>query len=393
MALAMSHTTLAHAQSSDTTRSIWPARQVDIPAAPGAPRIRIGIWDSGVDTALFRSQLARDADGRVLVRGYDAFKQRQDTPMELLPPSLLARQQELNEAFVAYDDLSRGVESDAAIALLRRVSAMSPRDSADLEQALGRWNGYTHGTAMADAALAGNARAEIVIARMEWWHGSPPEPCWSEALAQREAASMRDQLDFLVSSGARVVNMSWGRHEGSYRSNLEECAPQMSAEARRALARYSVDTIRAVLQAGMRAAPQVLFVGASGNEGSSLEASNPATRFVLPNFLLVGAVNLAGARTRFSNTGPEVTLFAQGVRVPGRLPGGMLAFGDGTSVATPLVTNAAAKVLAVHPALSGAELRVLLESTADTNTTGDRLLHAARAVEAARALARADARR
>ena len=366
--------------------NIWPARQVTIRQDARAARVRIGIWDSGVDTSLFPGQLARDGQGRLLVRGYNAFKEREDTPMEVLPASILGRAGELNEAFLALDDLDRGVESARANAFVRRLGTMAPMDSVTFQQALGRWGGYTHGTAIADAAVAGNPRAEIVVARMEWWHGSPPVPCWSRALADREAATIRDQLAFLVASGARVVNMSWGRHEGSYRRALAECAPAVPEADRNALARYTVDSIRAVLRAGMRASPDVLFVGAAGNEGSSVTESNPATRFSLPNFLLVGAVDLAGARTAFTNTGPEVTLFAQGVAVPGRLPGGAVLLGDGTSVAAPLVTNAAAKVLAVNPRLSGADMRRLLETTADTNSSGDRLLHAARAVEAARGI-------
>ncbi len=55
-------------------------------------------------------------------------------------------------------------------------------------------------------------------------------------------------------------------------------------------------------------------------------------------------------------------------------------------MATPVVTNAAAKVLAVNPSLSGAELRQLLEQTADTNRTGQRLLHTKHAVEAAKGM-------
>src|SRR5690606_4524879 len=137
-----------------------------------------------------------------------------------------------------------------------------------------------------------------------WWHGSPPVPCWSRELADREAASMRDQLDFIVASGARVVNMSWGRFEKSYLDNLKECAPQLPASEREALARYSVETIRKVLIEGMRSAPMVLFVGAAGNAGTSLERANPATRFSLPNFLLVGAVDKAGESADYTNAGP-----------------------------------------------------------------------------------------
>jgi len=53
-------------------------------------------------------------------------------------------------------------------------------------------------------------------------------------------------------------------------------------------------------------------------------------------------------------------------------------------MATPNVINPAAKMLAVNPALSGSELRQLLERTGDDNSTGQRLLHTARAVDAAR---------
>lgn len=372
------------AQISGGANSIWPARDVSIPPSPQHPSIRIGIWDSGVDTSLFTGQLARDSFGRVLLRGYDSFKRRQDTPMAQLNESLLARRDELNGVLQAYDDLDSGVESPAAARLAQRLEALPEAERAALEEDASTWAGYGHGTGVADIALTGHGRATLVIARMEWWHGSPPVPCWTRELAHREAESIRDLLAFLVESGARVVNLSWGRHESSYRSNLAECAPEMPVSERRALARYTVDTIRAVLRSGMAAAPNVLFVGAAGNEGSSVEQSNPATRLALPNFILVGAVNRAGAITSFTNTGPEVTLYANGDRVPARLPGGAQSFPSGTSMATPLVTNAAAKMLAVNPRLSGAELRVLLEQSADTNATGQRLLHTARAVEAAR---------
>lgn len=365
---------------------IWAARDTTIPASAARPTVRIAIWDSGVDTSLFTTKLARDAAGRVLLRGYDAHKRRQDVPMALLPPHLRGRTDELNRYLQAYDDLESGVASALVTEMSARRSALAATDRRALDDAIEEWSGYAHGTGVADIALAGHARAEILIARMEWWHGSPPIPCWSRELAVREAESIGALLAFIVDAGARVVNMSWGRAERAYLSNLAECASQVPIEERRALARFTVDTIRAVLQQGMRAAPHVLFVGAAGNAGTSVEAENPATRFSEPNFLLVGAVDRAGARARYTNVGPEVTLFANGDRVPARLPGGALSFPSGTSMAAPNVTNAAAKVLAVNPSLSGAELRRLLEATADRNATGDRLLHTKRAVRAAQAV-------
>lgn len=362
----------------------WASRDALIAPEPNAPAVRIAIWDSGVDTSLFSQHLARDPTGRVIVRGYDAFKRRQDTPLAVLPDSVSTRKDELNQILHASDDRDSGVDSPEAQALSERLKKQTPAEAAEFDDVVGRWAGYVHGTAVADIALARHARAELLIARMEWWHGTPPIPCWSRELADREAESIGDLLSFVVENGARVVNMSWGRAERAYLSNLEQCAVDMPLEDRRALARYTIEQIRSVLHKGMESAPNVLFVGAAGNAGTSIDAANPATRFTLPNFIMVGAVDRNGAATEWTNTGPEVTLYANGDRVPARLPGGAPSYPSGTSMSTPIVTNAAAKMLAVNPHLSGADLRALLEQTSTPNDTGQRLLHTRHAVEAAR---------
>lgn len=371
------------AREAEPEATFWVERAAPPVDTTRAPRIRIGIWDSGVDTALFEDRLARDAQGAVLLRGYDAFKQRQDTAMAVLPEHLRGREAELGAILRAFDDRDSGLDSPEAQALAARMTQQTPEEAAAFDDAVGRWSGYVHGTGVADIAVAGNPHVEILVARMEWWHGDPPVPCWTRELADREAASIRDLLQFLVDHGARVVNMSWGRAERAYLGNLGACAPQMPEAERSALARYTVERIREVLQQGMAAAPQVLFVGAAGNFGKDLEAENPATRFSLPNFLMVGAVDRKGDATAWTNTGPEITLYANGDRVPARLPDGQLSFPSGTSMAVPGVVNAAARVLAVAPGLDGAELKTLLEQTATPNRTGQPLLHPANAVREA----------
>ena len=361
----------------------WEAREASVASAPDSPKVRIAIWDSGVDTTLFPGQVARDEDGALLLRGYDAFKQRQDTAMAVLPEGLLARADELNAILRALDDRDSGEDTAEARAISVRMKAQSPAEAAAFDDDIGRWGGFVHGTALADIALRGLPDAEIVIARMEWWHGDPPVPCWTRELADREAASIGDLLAFVVASGARVVNMSWGRAERAYVRNLEKCAPAMAPSERQALARYTVEAIREVLRTGMQAAPDVLFVGAAGNASSSMEMANPATRFTLPNFILVGAVDRHGVTTEWTNTGPEITLFANGDRVEARLPGGMTSYPSGTSMAAPLVANAAAKIWTVRPGMSGAQVRQLLERTATPNASGQPLLHPKRAVDAA----------
>lgn len=375
---------ISQAQGNIQPEGFWASRDADMEAAGDAPKVRIAIWDSGVDTSLFPNQVARNADGEIILSGYDAFKNRQDTAMAVLPEAVLKRQGELNEILRALDDRDSGVDSPAAKAIAERLKRQTPGEAAEFDDVLGRWSGYVHGTGVADIALAGNPHAEFIVARMEWWHGSPPVPCWTRELADREADSIRDQLQFLVENGARVVNMSWGRAERAYLGNLKECAPGMPESERLELARYTVAAIRSALIEGMESAPNVLFVGAAGNAGSDMKTANPATLFALPNFLLVGAVDRNGAATDWTNTGPEVTLYANGDRVPARLPGGERSFPSGTSMATPVVVNAAAKVLAINPRMTGPELRALLERTATSNATGQPLLHPREAVDAAR---------
>jgi Subtilase family len=381
-AISASSALLSSSLSSAEPSDFWTARDVVI-EEDGEP-VRIGVWDSGVDLSLFQGRLATDLQGRPLVRGYDAFKHRQDTAMAVLPEELARRSSELNADLVALDDLEAGVDSPAGAALESRLNALNKIEQESYFADLSRWSGYAHGTAIADIAIAGNADAEIVVARMEWWHGSPPVPCWSKYLADREAASIADLLAFLVEKGARVVNMSWGRFEKSYLDNLAECAPAMLEADRKTLARYTVEMIRKVLEEGVANAPQVLFVAAAGNSGQSIVSANPATLFSAPNFILVGAVDGEGKPAEFTNMGDEVELYANGERVPARLPGGTPSFPSGTSMATPNVANAAAKMLALNSSLDGAELKSILLNTADRSLSGLRLLHTRNAVEEAK---------
>ncbi len=72
---------------------------------------------------------------------------------------------------------------------------------------------------------------------------------------------------------------------------------------------------------------------------------------MLPNLLTVGAVDLAGDEASFTSYGPTVKVHANGYQVESYLPGGERVALSGTSMASPQVTNLAAKMLAVNPKL------------------------------------------
>jgi subtilisin family serine protease len=135
----------------------------------------------------------------------------------------------------------------------------------------------------------------------------------------------------------------------------------------------------------MSAAPDILFVGSAGNDDLDTEFIDDApSAFRLPNLIIVGAVDHAGDEAAFTSYG-NVDVYAHGVDVESVVPGGEMVPMGGTSMATPQVANLAAKLLALKPELTVAELRRAIVEAADEKIVGEgrriRLLNARAAVD------------
>jgi subtilisin family serine protease len=132
-----------------------------------------------------------------------------------------------------------------------------------------------------------------------------------------------------------------------------------------------------------------LFVAAAGNDftNTDVEPFFPAS-YDVPNMLVVGASDQFDRKAWFSNYGTRtVDLSAPGTNVYSTWPGATYRFADGTSMATPQVSGAAALAKAVFPGASGVGLKALLLRDVDpvaalnaASRTGGRLNvdHAAR---------------
>lgn len=165
-----------------------------------------------------------------------------------------------------------------------------------------------------------------------------------------------------VERGARVVNLSYG-------------GPRTSLIERRAV-EFAVS--RGVLL--------IAAVGNDGHRGSPVQypaalLQPPGSKGVGGAGLAVAASTRAGIRARFSNRGSWVSLAAPGVDVFGAvatlssaslyprvaLPGsvaGVYGYGDGTSYSAPQVAGAAAIVWGANPALTAAQVALILKETA-----------------------------
>ncbi len=155
---------------------------------------------------------------------------------------------------------------------------------------------------------------------------------------------------YAVNSGADILNISWGTRFPS----------------------------RLLVEAFAYARAQEVFVAvASGNSGDN-SRFQPAD---LPTVFTVGATNSAGKVTFFSTYGAHVDIVAPGRDIlsirgagtdmfaeggePGvRIVDSLYYLSDGTSMSTPIVAGAAARLLSAHPELSVLELETALRNGA-----------------------------
>ena len=101
-----------------------------------------------------------------------------------------------------------------------------------------------------------------------------------------------------------------------------------------------------------------------------------------PNLIAVGAVNQAGDETSFTSYGPTVVVDADGYDVESYVPGGARLKLSGTSMASPNVTNLAAKLFALDPSLPPQKVIQLIRDGATASEDGRRhLINPKRSVE------------
>jgi subtilisin family serine protease len=131
---------------------------------------------------------------------------------------------------------------------------------------------------------------------------------------------------------------------------------------------------------GMRSRRQsrtrhTLFITAAGNSDSNNGfVDDVPSSLHLPNPIAVGAVNQAGDETSFTSYGDTVVVDADGYNVESYVPGGARLKLSGTSMASPNVVNLAAKLFALDPSLTPAQVIDLIKRGATASEDGRRHL-------------------
>ncbi|MEP7274812.1 MAG: S8 family serine peptidase [Betaproteobacteria bacterium] len=364
---------------------IWAARDVELAPGKGNTPVRIAIWDSGVDTALFRDQVVKGADGKPAIIAFDKYANPATGELKPIPADLRGKVPQLKARLKGFSDLQSNIDSAEATEVKKFLSGLKADEYKSAIEEINLAGGWMHGTHVAGIATAGNPYARIVVARIEFGHTLRPDPCPSKELVDRDARNAQAYVDFMKQNRVRVVNMSWGGSVKGVEDELELCNIGKTPDERKTLARQYFDIQKNALTKAMASAPEILFIAAAGNENqdSSFAEAIPAG-IVLPNLLTVGAVDKAGDEASFTSYGPTVVVHANGYQVESVIPGGEKLAESGTSMASPQVANLAGKVLAVNPAMTPAEVIALIRSTADKTADGRRaLVNPKKAVETA----------
>ena len=343
----------------------WTPRLVALPPDAKATPVHVGIWDSGVDVDIFKDRLVTDAAGRHGI----AFDLHADPVPDLIYP-LGDAQAHLPETIArvkGFIDLQASVDSPESADLKRYMSGLKPDQVKPTLENLDMVDNWAHGTHVTGIAFAGNPFARLVIGRITFdYHLVPETPTMEQA--RKDAAAYRATVEYFLKNGVRVVNMSWGGSLKDVEEALEANGAGGTAEERKKLAREIFDVDTAGLLAALKEAPNILFVVAAGNSDNNVKFDEfVPSSFQLPNMITVGAVDQAGEETSFSSFGPMVNVHANGFEVESYIPGGQRLRFSGTSMASPQVTNLAAKLFALDAALTPEDAKALIMAGCDRN--------------------------
>ncbi len=354
---------------------IWAARAVRLEPGRNYSPVNIAVWDSGVDSGIFKGQLIREKSGNPAVIAYDINTRKTTGELYPFPAERAAKIPENIKRVKGLLDMQANIDSPEASSIKKEIAALKPDEVRPFIEQISEISNYIHGTHVAGIALDGNPYARLAIARITFDYKLIPDPCPSREISERSVVAAMDFVNFFRANHVRIVNMSWGGSVKDYEDGMERCGMGKSVDERKQMARELFDIEKHGLEKAFASAPEILFVAAGGNSNSDATFNEFIPSSIqLPNLVTVGAVDTSGDEAPFTSYGPTVVVHSNGYEVDSYVPGGKRLKLSGTSMASPNVVNLAAKILAVNPGLQPTEVIRIIRDTSDATADGRRHL-------------------
>lgn len=369
--------------------NIWANRTVDLTGRHKLTPVVIAIWDTGVDPAAFPDRMflnpnekanGTDNDGNGFAsdtHGIGFDEKGEFTPEPLFPMADADLKQFVEwtkDRRIAKQETDPLTGFDLPAAVQRR---------AELERLGNIFSTYRHGTASASIAVSGNPAARIMNARSTWRakSGEADSVQANEEWARAFARNIQAFVDYFKKNNVRVVNIGWHITWAGIENNLRRY--EKDEKKREIAADKTFEIVDDALAEAFTSAPDILFVSSAGDSYHDSDLNDWMKNFrfgdvlpssmKLPNLITLGAVDTDGSAARFTTFDPAIDLYAQGTDVEATLPdGGKLMF-EGSKGAAPQAANLAAKLFALNPKLTVAQVVKLIQKGADADQPDVRL--------------------
>ena len=369
-------------------QNIWADRDISFSGQKKLKTVVIGIWDSGVDSAVYGSLMFQNKkeklDGKDNDRNgyiddingiaYTLDNYRTAGVLYPLDGNQRRRYPEMISQIKGLLDLQSNIDSPEAKDLKQKMSNLKQEEVSSFIEELSLYSIYAHGTHVAGIASAGNPAARILVVRETYDYKIIPAPP-NIADAERWTKNCMDIINYFRKHGVRVVNMSWGWTQKDLESGLEANGIGENSEERAKLANEIFNIQYEGISKAIMSAPEILFVVAAGNSNNDVDfVKDLPAGLGLPNLMVAGAVDQAGDFTSFTSTGRSVAVYSNGFEVESFVPGGMRMKFSGTSMSAPAVVNLAAKLISLDPKLTPEKVKDLIKKGADISSDGKQLL-------------------
>jgi len=245
------------------------------------------------------------------------------------------------------------------------------------------FGGFSHGTHVAGLALRGglleNAKGEKLLADdllghvpirllplneeglnavKEMYPEHAEDAMWTYEMfsALKFPMNMYAAINFAHREGTRVVNMSLGLDSQEFTNSQAREVLRVGVEE------YIVQNIQKDWK-------NILFVFAAGNESQVVRDGHYPSAIKSSNTITVGALDDKSTKiASYTNYGNLVDIFILGSDIRSIIPGTESALKSGTSMAAPLITNLAAKILLLAPCLTSKEIKEIILDSASEKT-------------------------